>query len=131
MTGYGDLPEDWQVWTEDSQGGDVLVFRPDVFDTQAYPAACLPTIQVAQRPPSQQKRRAGSNPDGWWVSLTLEPEVRVRDADASYDSRTAAVEGAVDLAGRFAAGDVDYRSLYQVPRERYLETLDELTGRRA
>jgi len=131
MTGYGDLPEGWQVWTEDSQGGDVLVFRPDVFDTQAYPAACLPTIQVARRPPSQQKRRAGSNPDGWWVSLTLEPEVRVRDADASYDSRTAAVEGAVDLAERFAAGDVDYRGAYQVPRADYLDRLDDLTGREA
>jgi hypothetical protein len=131
MTGYGDLPEGWQVWTEDSQGGDVLVFRPDVFDTQAYPAACLPTIQVAQRPPSQQKRRAGSSPDGWWVSLTLEPEVRVRDADASYDSRRAAVEGAVDLAERFAAGDVDYRGAYQVPRADYLDRLDDLTGREA
>ena len=131
MSGYGDLPEAWQVWTEDPQGGDILVFRPDVFDTQAYPAPCLPTIQVAQRPPTQRKRRAGSNPEGWWVSLTLEPEVRVRDADATFDSRTAAVAGAVDLAERFGAGDVDYRGAYQIPREAYLDRLDELTGREA
>jgi len=131
MSGYGDLPESWQVWTEDAQGGDILVFRPDVFDTQAYPAACLPTIQVAERPPDQRKRRAGSDPDGWWVSLTLEPEVRVRDADANFDTRTAAVAGAVDLAERFAEGNVDYRAAYQVPRDDYLDELDDLTGREA
>lgn len=131
MSGYGDLPEGWQVWTEDPKGGDIVVFRPDVFDSQTYPAACLPTIQVAKRPPSQRKRRAGSNPDGWWVSLTLEPEVRVRDADESFDSRTAAVEGAVDLAERFAEGAIDYRGAYQVPRDAYLDRLDDLTGREA
>lgn len=131
MSGYGDLPEGWQVWTEDPDGGDIVVFRPDVFDSHEYPAPCLPTIQVAQRPPSRRKRRAGSDPDGWWVSLALEPEVRVKDADASYDSRTAAVEGAVALAERFAAGDVDYRAAYQVPRDDYLDRLDELTGREA
>ena len=131
MSGYGDLPEGWQVWTEDARGGDIVVFRPDVFDSQEYPAPCLPTIQVAQRPPNQQKRRAGSNPEGWWVSLTLEPEVRVRDADARFDSRAAAVAGAVDLAERFAEGDVDYRAAYQVPREAYLDGLDDLTGREA
>jgi len=131
MSGYGDLPEGWQVWTEDARGGDIVVFRPDVFDSQEYPAPCLPTIQVAQRPPNQQKRRAGSNPEGWWVSLTLEPEVRVRDADARFDSRSAAVAGAVDLAERFADGNVDYRGAYQIPREEYLDGLDELTGREA
>ncbi|MDH5019939.1 DUF5820 family protein [Halobacterium rubrum] len=131
MSGYGDLPEDWQVWTEDPDGGDIVVFRPDVFDSHEYPAPCLPTIQVAQRPPSRRKRRGGSDPDGWWVSLALEPQVRVKDADASYDSRTAAVEGAVALAKRFDAGDVDYRAAYQIPRDDYLDRLDELTGREA
>ena len=131
MSGYGDLPEGWQVWTEDPQGGDILVFRPDVFDSHEYPAACLPTIQVAQRPPNQRKRRAGSDSADWWVSLTLEPEVRVRDADARFDSRDAAIAGAVDLAERFAAGDVDYRDAYQVPRDDYLDRLDHLTGREA
>jgi hypothetical protein len=129
MSGYGALPDDWQVWTEDPDAGDILVYRPDVFDSEAYPAPCLPTIQVAQRPPTRRKQRAGSNPEGWWVSLTLEPEVRVKAADESFDSRTAAVEGAVDLAERFAAGDVDYRAAYQLPREDYLDELDALTGR--
>jgi len=56
---------------------------------------------------------------------------RVRDADARFDSRSAAVAGAVDLAERFAEGDVDYRAAYQVPREAYLDGLDDLTGREA
>jgi hypothetical protein len=34
----------------------------------------------------------------------------------------------VDLATRFAEGDVDYRALYQVPREDYFARLDDLTG---
>jgi hypothetical protein len=41
----------------------------------------------------------------------------------------AAEAGAADLAERFAGGEVDYRGLYQVPREGYFEKLDELTGR--
>jgi hypothetical protein len=129
MAGYADLPDGWQVWTEDAEAGDVLVYRPDVFDSDTYPAPCLPTIQVAQRPPTRRKQRSGSNLDGWWVSLTLEPEVRVKSADQSFDSRTAAAEGAVDLAARFAAGDVDFRAAYQIPREDYLDELDALTGR--
>ena len=31
------------------------------------------------------------------------------------------------LAERFAAGEVDYRGLYQVPREAYLDELDALS----
>ena len=41
----------------------------------------------------------------------------------------AALRGAESLSERFAAGEVDYRSLYQVPRDRYLAELDSLTGR--
>lgn len=127
MTAFGDLPESWRVWNEDG-GSAIVVFRPDVFDSQQYPAPCLPTIHVSQRPPTQRRRRAGSKPEGWYVSLTLEPEVRVRSADASFDTREAAVAGAVDLAERFDSGVVDYRSAYQVPRDDYLDELDELTG---
>jgi hypothetical protein len=61
------------------------------------------------------------------VTLYLEPEVE--GTTAEYDDRAAATGGAVDLARRFARGDVDYRSLYQVPRPDYLDRLDELTGR--
>lgn len=122
-----DLPDGWRVWNDD-EGGTILVYRPDVFDTQQFPAACLPTIRVSQRPPSQRKRRAGSDPSGWFVSLRLEPEVRVRSADAGVDTREAAEAEAVDLATRFDDGNVDYRGAYQVPRDDYLDELDDLTG---
>lgn len=124
---FDDLPDGWRVWTDDEDTA-VLVYRPDVFDSQQYPAPCLPTIRVARRPPTERKRRPGSTPEGWFVSLRLEPEVRVKDADARFDTRDAAEAGAVDLAERFAAGDVDYRGAYQVPREAYLDELDDLTG---
>jgi hypothetical protein len=122
-----DLPDGWRVWNDD-EGTTILVYRPDVFDTQQFPAPCLPTIRVTQRPPTERKRRAGSNPSGWFVSLRLEPEVRVKSADAGFETREAAEDGARDLAERFAAGDVDYRGAYQIPREGYLDELDALTG---
>lgn len=123
----GDLPDGWRVWNDD-EGTTILVFRPDVFDSQQFPAPCLPTLRVTQRPPTERKRRAGSNPSGWFVSLRLEPEVRVKSADAHFETREAAEEGARDLAARFAAGDVDYRGAYQIPRDDYLDELDALTG---
>jgi hypothetical protein len=58
--------------------------------------------------------------------LYLEPEVEA--AAETYDDRSAAVDAAVDVAERFAAGEVDYRGAYQVPREGYFERLDELVG---
>lgn len=127
MSAFDDLPEGWRVWNDD-EGGAILVYRPDVFDTQQHPAPCLPTIRVTSRPPTERKRRAHSAPEGWFVALRLEPEVRVKDADARFDSREAAEAGAVDLAARFDAGDVDYRGAYQIPRDDYLDELDELTG---
>jgi hypothetical protein len=65
--------------------------------------------------------------DTWSVTLFLEPGVE--DRTESYGSREEAVEGAVAYARRFANGEIDYRGLYQVPREEYFEKLDELTGR--
>jgi len=127
MSAFDDLPEGWRVWNDDD-GGATLVFRPDVFDTQQYPAPCLPTVRVTPRPPTERKRRAGSQSEGWFVLLRLEPEVRVKEADTRFDSREAAEAGAVDLAERFAAGGVDYRGAYQIPRDDYFDELDELTG---
>ena len=128
MTAFGDLPESWRVWNEDDTGSAILVYRPDVFDSQQYPAPCLPTIRVSQRPPTERRRRAGSTHEGWYVWLALEPEVRVKSVDAAFDTRPEAVAGAVDLAERFDGGAVDYRGAYQVPRDDYLDELDDLTG---
>jgi len=124
--GLDELDEDWVVWSEESQKV-VLAYRPDVFDTHAFPPACLPTIYLTK---GKRRRRPGDRTrpdDPWYVTLYLEPDVD-RDADR-YRSREAAVEGAVTLAQRFAEGEIDYRDLYQIPRHDYFERLDELTGR--
>lgn len=123
-----DLPDGWQVWSDEADR-IVLVYRPDVFDTQAFPAACLPTIYVTH---GRRRRRPGADrrartTDPWYVTLFLEPDVE-RDADA-FESREAALTGALALAERFADGEFAYRELYQVPRDDYLDRLDELTGR--
>ncbi|WP_436924055.1 DUF5820 family protein [Halosimplex amylolyticum] len=120
------LDDDWVVWSEERHKA-VLAYRPDVFDSDAFPAPCLPTVYLTK---GRRRRHPGDQTrpdDPWFVTLYLEPEVN-RPEDR-YDSREEAQAGAVELAGRFAAGDVDYRSLYQVPREAYFEKLDELTGR--
>lgn len=119
------LHEDWVVWS-DQREKMVLAYRPDVFDGDAFPAPCLPTIYVTKgrrrRHPGDQTRPE----DPWHVTLFLEPEVD-RSAD-QYDRREDATAAAVDLAAAFAHGEIDYRALYQVPREAYFEKLDELTG---
>jgi len=123
------LPDGWVVWDDSEGGRAVLVFRPDVFDSESFPAPCLPTIYVTRGPKDRRRpptdRRALADAD-WRVTLFLEPDV---DApERSFESREGALEGAVELAREFATGDVDYRSLYQVPRESYLERLDEIVG---
>jgi quercetin dioxygenase-like cupin family protein len=113
-------------WWNEGEEELILAYRPDVFDSDAFPAPCLPTIYLTR---GRRTRRPGAQRagDDWYVTLYLEPEVD-RDAD-SYDDRPTAVDAAVDLANRFAAGGVDYRALYQVPREDYLDELDDLTDR--
>jgi len=59
------------------------------------------------------------------VTLYLEPDVS--GDQRTFDSPEAAREGALELAAAFVSGDIDYRALYQVPRETYLDRLDELT----
>lgn len=119
------LPEDWTVWNE-SEEKLILAYRPDVFDSERFPAPCLPTIYLTH---GKRTRRPGADRTGedWYVTFYLEPEVE-RGPD-SYQTRAAATEGAVRLATQFAGGDLDYRSLYQVPRDAYLDKLDKLTGR--
>lgn len=98
-----------------------------MFNESAFPAECMPTVFVwngsrANRPGATQIRTKT-----WHAVLYLEPEIEV--VVEEFDSREAAVDGATDIAGRFADGEIDYRSAYQVPREDYFEKLDELTGR--
>jgi hypothetical protein len=121
------LPEGWTVWHEETEGRAILAYRPDVFDTDSFPAPCLPTIYLS---PGSPRRRPGSGgDDGWTVTLYLEPEIEARVDTAA--GRSDAVATAVEFARAFVAGDVDYRDAYQVPREAYFERLDELLGREA
>jgi hypothetical protein len=120
-----DLPG-WRLWNEED-ARLIFAYRPDVFDGGSLPAPCLPTIYVTR---GQRTRRPGgqrTETDEWFVTLFLEPEIQ--HEAGRFDTRTDAIEGAHDLAARFADGEIDYRELYQVPRPEYFDTLDELTGR--
>ncbi len=125
------LPEAWTVWS-DGAGDDgrlVLGYRPDVFDTDSFPPPCMPTLYVT-RGPTERRRPPGSGTaagHAWHVTLYLEPEVNA--PGRRHDRRGAAVRDAVQWAAAFDRGEVDYRDLYQVPRDAYLDRLDELTGR--
>ena len=120
------LADGWTVWNEEPGQRLTLAFRPDVFDGEAFPPACLPTIAVAPgRSPDQlPERRARS--DGWYRAVYLEPAVRLRACDAAYDRWEDAVAGARDVARRFVDGELDYRAAYQEPRAGYLAKLDDL-----
>ena len=122
-----DLPAGWRVWNAESEGRVILAYRPDVFDSAAFPAACLPTIYVTNGSPKRRPGAGAVDTDRWQVKLFVEPEVEV--GTEAFDDRPAALDGAVETARAFAAGEVDYRAAYQVPREAYLARLDELTDR--
>lgn len=121
------LGEGWTVWNAEDDRV-ILAFRPDVFDASAFPAPCLPTVYVTR---GRRNRRPEGNrnlpPDApWMVTLYLEPEVNRRPDQ--YETFEAALDGAEALTRRFSAGEIDYRGLYQVPRETYFAKLDGLTG---
>lgn len=125
------LPDGWTIWNDEPGGRRVLAYRPDVFDSQAFPAPCLPTIFLSDGPHRNRRpeRIAGGRSPDWYVTFYLEPDVVL--AEERFESRDAAVEGTIALARRFADGELDHRGAYQVPREAYLDRLDELVGRDA
>ena len=124
------LPDGWHVWSQGADGRLVLAYRPDVFDAADFPAECLPTLYLTH---GKRTRRPGINPadtadaDDWFVTLYLEPDVSLNET-LRFPTRDEALEEVVDLARRFDDGEIDYRGLYQVPRETYFDRLDELTG---
>ena len=131
MTAPASVPDGWVVWADEDDGRTVYAYRPDVFDGSDFPAPCLPVCYLTH---GKRTRRPGQNPtdrttaDDWFVTLYLEPDVYVDDVHR-FESRSTAESFAFDLLGQFAAGELDYRAAYQVPREAYLDRLDELTGR--
>ncbi|QGN08192.1 hypothetical protein Hrd1104_05425 [Halorhabdus sp. CBA1104] len=121
------VPDGWSVWSEEPTTL-VLVYRPDVFDSEAFPAPCLPTLYVTRGRRQRRPGRPEPDPDDpWRVTLFLEPEIEGETRE--YDDRDAALDGALELARAFTAGEIDYRTLYQQPRAAYLDRLDTLTGR--
>lgn len=121
------LADGWEVWS-DEKTKVVLAYRPDVFNTADFDAACLPTIYLTKGKQSRRPGRDRPHPgDAWYVTLYLEPEVDT--GQESFEDRDAAHDHIVSLSERFVDGEVDYRDLYQVPRPTYFEKLDELTGR--
>ncbi|MFP8952439.1 DUF5820 family protein [Natrialbaceae archaeon A-arb3/5] len=132
MTEFDALPDTWNVWSEGEDGRLVLAYRPDVFNADEFPAPCLPTLYLTH---GRRTRRPGRNPtttttgaDDWFVTLYLEPEISL-DETNRFSTRADALSCVIELAQQFDSGDIDYRELYQVPRERYFDRLDELTGR--
>ena len=123
MTDWDALPDGWVVWNDEEGGPCVLVYRPDVFDSKAFPPPCVPTIHVG-RGSGASRRPRPERGTGWHARLTLEPDVTLRRKP--YDTRDSAVSGAVDLATAFSRGRFDIRAAYQVPREEYLSRLEEL-----
>ena len=127
MRTLADLPDGWTVWNDEADGRAVVVFRPDVFDSEAFPAACLPTVHVTRGDPQRRPPAERARADTWHVTVYLEPEVTL-PAPSPFPDRGAAVDGAVDAAERFVAGEFDLRGAYQVPREAYLDRLTALVG---
>ena len=121
-------PAGWRVWNEEPGRRLVLAYRPDVFDSEAFPAACLPTITVAPGKGPDQLPERRIQQSGWYRAFYLEPTVRVGRADATYDTWDDAVAGAHEAAAAFLDGGLDYRGAYQQPREAYLAKLDELVA---
>jgi hypothetical protein len=125
-----DLPEGWTVWNDEPGGRRILAYRPDVFDTEQFPPACLPTLYVAAGAPNRPAAEAElGTTDVWRVEFFLEPDVTLVPA-RTHDTREAALDDARDLADQFTRGDLEYRKAYQVPRDEYLDELDELTERK-
>lgn len=122
-----DAPAGWEVWHAGDDGRVVLTYRQDVFDGGEFPAACMPTAYLTRG--RRNARRPGPDRDSgadWFVTLFLEPEVTV--IEERFERRTDALDRLRAVAANFAEGAVDYRDAYQVPRDAYLEKLDELTG---
>lgn len=89
----------------------------------------MPTLYLSNGPHRHRRpeQRSGVSSGEWYLTLYLEPDVVL--TEERYGDHESAVQASSDLARRFSSGELDYRASYQVPREAYLNRLDELTGR--
>jgi len=121
--GY-ELPDGWVVWSEDD--GLVVCYKPDIFDGDQYPRACLPLITV-----TKADRGTVSGREGWRVTFHVEADVpahSLRKAVVGYDE---AIEYAVEIATKFNAGEYDPAEFYAEGdvREEYVARLRRETER--
>jgi hypothetical protein len=118
----GSPPDDWVVWNDETGGPATWVYRPDLFDAETFPAACIPTIHVTNR--QSDRRPPGRGGGAWRARLTLEPEIQL-DRSGACPTRASALDRATEIARQFAAGEYDVREAYHDPsdREAYLDRL--------
>lgn len=122
-----EFPAGWTRWHDGSDGTLIVTYRPDVFDGQAFPAPCLPTVSVKRERVQGPRGRPivrSERDTGWTVELRLEPDIVVERL--TRESREAAVETAYELTRAFAKGEIPYRDAYDHPRTAYLDELDAL-----
>lgn len=128
MTELASLPPGWECWSHEEGGRLVLTYRPDIFNAEAFDPTQLPTLVLApgrspDRPPEE---RVTTN--RWHLALYLEPDIRLREVEASFPTRETALEETIAVAERFSAGEFELRSAYIDPPDRYLDRLTELIG---
>lgn len=132
MTDELELPTGWTIWHEEPARRLILAYRPDVFSGGEFPAECLPTIFISDRPHRHRRpeqRDESYSSDIWHLTFFLEPDVVLHSEN--HGNRDQAVDAAIRLAEQFSTGDLNYRGAYQVPREQYLDQLDQLVSRDA
>jgi hypothetical protein len=121
-TSPASAPAAWVVWNDETGGPLTWVYRPDTFDADTFPAACIPTIHVTNR--QGDRRPPGRGSGSWQARLLLEPEIEV-DRSGACPTREQALGHAVELARQFVEGEYDLRGAYHDPsdREDYLDRL--------
>ncbi len=127
MADLSTLADGWEIWNNEPQGRIILAYRPDIFNTTDFPAACLPTITIAPGPSPNappDHRQASST---WHVVLYLEPRVRVTKKDTTVATRPEAIEQAISLSHEFTDGQIDFTDAYIDPRLDYIMKLNQLT----
>lgn len=117
-----ELPEGWVVWSEDD--GLVVCYKPDVFDGDQYPRACLPLITV-----TKADRGTVGGREGWRVTFHVEADVpaySLRKVVTGYDE---AIEYVIEIAMKFNEGVYDPADFYAEGdvREDYVARLREET----
>ena len=118
------VPDGWDTWHTDPGGISVWVFRPDVFDGDAFPPACIPTLTIKPARERGPRGRPGQSASEWWSELRLEPDVLLERRTAG--TREQAMTLAIQRATAFTDGDIAFRTAYADPPVDYLDRLESI-----